>query len=72
MHGPAVGGQHDWTNLVVQYRYSGGVLIGYWLYSGFQNTGGAGALGWRVKIGAQETTGQAPSSPVAAISSEWP
>ena len=49
--------KHDWTNLVVQYRYSGGFLVGYWLYSGFQNTGGAGALGWRVRIGAQETTG---------------
>ena len=55
--GPPSAVKHDWTSLVVQYRYSGGVLIGYWLYSGFQNTGGAGALGWRVKIGAQETTG---------------
>ena len=37
--GPPSAVQHDWTSLVVQYRYSGGILIGYWLYSGFQNTG---------------------------------
>jgi hypothetical protein len=37
------------------------VLVGYWLYSGFENTGGAGDVGWRVRIGATEWTGSGPA-----------
>ena len=48
---------HRWTNVVVQYNYSGGSLISYFLYSGFQNTGGAGDLGWRVKTPYLDRTG---------------
>ncbi|GEM_PF-2249397 len=49
--------KHLWSNVVIKYNYSGGVLISYFLYSGFQNTGGAGNLGWRVKTPYLDRTG---------------
>ena len=55
--GAASAVQHDWTSLVAQYNYSGGILVSVSLYTGFQNVGGAGGLGWRVRIGAPEWTG---------------
>ena len=44
--------KHSWTSLVAEYNYSGATLVSTWLYSGLQNVGGAGDLGWRVRIGA--------------------
>ena len=55
--GAASAVQHDWTTLVAHYNYSGGILVSVSLYTGFQNVGGTGSLGWRVRIGAPEWTG---------------
>ncbi|MDO9498080.1 MAG: hypothetical protein Q7J48_20420 [Nocardioides sp.] len=49
--------QHDWTSLVAQYNYSGGVLVSVSLFTGFENQGGAGDLGYRVRIGGTDWTG---------------
>ncbi len=49
--------QHDWTSLIAQYNYSGAVLLSVSLYTGFENVGGAGDLGYRVRIGATDWTG---------------
>jgi hypothetical protein len=57
--GPPAPVEHDWTNVVAQYNYSGGVLVSITLFSGFQNQGGDGDLDWRVRIGAPQWTGTA-------------
>lgn len=48
---------HDWTSLVAQYNYSGGVLVSVSLFTGFENQGGPGDLGYRVRIGGTDWTG---------------
>jgi hypothetical protein len=48
--------QHDWSNLVAEWNYSGGGLASVSLYTGFQNTGGAGSLPWQVTIGSTNFT----------------
>lgn len=60
--GAPVAEYHEWTNLVAQYLYSGGVLYGAVVYSGFQNTGGSGVLPWHVT--ACQPSSPAPCNPV--------
>ncbi len=52
--------KHSWTSTVAEWNYSGGVLVSYYLYSGFQNVGGAGSLPWRLTCGTAATTGTGP------------
>lgn len=48
---------HDWGNLLFEYVYSNGFILGYRLYSGFQNEGGAGSLEWSVSVAGTPATG---------------